>query len=456
MATLTSSDAAHLLRRVGFGGSTAEITALTGLTREAAVADVLDFSAAPTVVAPADLGDENQWWAHSNAIDWWMHRMADTPKPLQEKIALLWHGHFCSGQEAVGDMRDMFDQNQLFRPAGPGNAGGLGLANFRDLCWQVSIGGAMLVYLNNDTNVRGAEQENFGRELMELFTLGVGNYTESDVISMAKAWTGHNTVGWNGSEYDATYLFRANRHDTTNKTLFGITQNWDAPDTVDELVNGSKRSTTAQFIAATVYQFFTREAASPSTVQQLADAFVAGGMSIRPLIEAVLLHDDFWAPATRYAIVRSPVEFVVATLKQTGYRFTASSAEGRNFLEPMGQTPFEPPNVAGWGVNGYWLSTATAWARGNFASWLRWKVGDGANQLPFLPELKAGSNGRVALSAAAAITLLLDRLGIVEPSPATRARLEAWYSAANTPSNGWSIRGNALMLGLLTPDFQLA
>jgi uncharacterized protein (DUF1800 family) len=456
MATLTSSDAAHLLRRVGFGGTAAEIDALTGATREAAVSEVLDFTSAPDVVPPADLGDENQWWAHSNAIDWWVHRMADSPKPLQEKVALLWHGHFCSGQETVGDMRDMFTQNQLFRPAGPGNPGGLGLGSFRDLCWQVAISGAMLVYLNNDTNVRGAEQENFARELMELFTLGVGNFTEADVIAMAKAWTGHNTVGWNGSEYDATYLFRANRHDTGNKTLFGITQNWDAPATIDELVNGSKQAVTARFIALTAYQFFTREVPSPSTVQQLADVFVASGMDVRSLIEAVLLHDDFWHPSTRYALVRTPVEFVVATLRRTGYRFTPNSAEGRNFLTPMGQTPFEPPNVAGWGVNGYWLSTATAWARGNFASWMRWKVGDAANQLPILPELKAGSNGRVALSAPAAVSVLFDALGIVEPSPATRARLEAWYTAANTSSNGWSIRGNALMLGLLTPDFQLA
>jgi uncharacterized protein (DUF1800 family) len=456
MATLTSSDAAHLLRRVGFGGTTAEIDALTGLTREAAVADVLDFSAAPVVVEPPGLDDDNQWWAHSNAIDWWVHRMADTPKPLQEKLALFWHGHFCSGQETVGDMRDMFTQNQLFRPAGPGNSGGLGLGAFRDLLWQMSIGGAMLVYLNNDTNVRGAEQENFARELMELFTLGVGNFTEADVVAMAKAWTGHNTVGWNGSEYDATYLFRSNRHDTSDKTLFGITRNWDAPETIDELVTGSRQAATAQFLAITAYQFFTAEIPPASTVQQLVDAFVASGMSVRALVEAVLLHDDFWSAQARYALVRSPVEFVVATLKRTGMRFEPNSARGRGFLEPMGQTPFEPPNVAGWGLNGYWLSTATAWARGNFASWMRWQVGDEPDQLPILPELATGSNGRVALSAPAAITLLFDVLGIVEPSAATRTRLEAWYSAANTPSNGWSIRGNALMLGLLTPDFQLA
>jgi uncharacterized protein (DUF1800 family) len=425
MATLTNSDAAHLLRRAGFGGTSSEITALTGLTRDAAVDQVLDLTSAPVVDVPTDLADENQWWAQSNTIDWWLHRMADTTKPLQEKVCLFWHGHFCSSQSSVEDMTDMFTQNQILRPAGPGNTGGLGLGAFRDLCWQVSISGAMLVYLNNDTNVKGNEQENFARELMELFTLGVGHFTESDVIAMAKAWTGHNTVGWNGTTYDATYLFRPTKHDTTTKTLFGIAQNWDAPATVDEIVNGSKRPDAARFIARKVFRFFVHDHPSDAVVQQLADAFVAGGMNVRALVRATLLHDEFWAPSTRWALVRSPVEWIVAVLRRTGYRFTPNSAEGRWFLDQMGQTLFAPPNVAGWGMNGYWLSTASAWARGGLASWMRWKVGDDPGELPLLPELTTGSNGRVPLTAAAAIQVLFDLLGITEPSAATRARLEA-------------------------------
>jgi len=186
-------------------------------------------------------------------------------------------------------------------------------------------------------------------------------------------------------------------------------------------------------------------------------------MNTSALVQATLLHDDFWNPANRYAIVRSPIEWIVASLRRTGYRFKANSAEGRNYIENMGQTPFDPPNVAGWKMNGYWLSTATAWARGNFASWLRWKVTDTGDLSTFLLPLKAGTNGKVALTATDAINTLFDTLGLLHPSlsvaevsPATRARFEAWYTAANTSANGWSIRGNALMIGLLSPDFQLA
>ena len=474
MATLNSSDAAHFLRRVGFGATTAEIAAYTGLTREAAVAQAMDFTAAPAVVPPLDLDNESQWWAHSNAIDWWLHRMADTTHPLQEKIALFWHNHFCTGQSTISNMVDMFTQNQLFRPAGPGNATGLGLGSFRDLTREVALGGAMLVYLNNDTNYKGREQENFARELMELFTVGVGHYSEPDVVAMAKAWTGHNVVGWDSvtNKYNTTYQFFASRHDTANKSLFGGAasatygaqpRNWNALETIDELVLGIKQADTARYVARKMYKYFVSETPTDAAVQQLATAWIAGGMSIASLVAATLLHDDFWAPANRYAIVRSPIEWVVASLRRTGYRFTPNSAEGRNYIEGMGQTPFDPPNVAGWKMNAYWLSTATAWSRGNFASWLRWKVTDTGALATLLVPLKAGANGRVALTATEAITTLFDTLGVVHPSigvaelsPATRARFEAWYTAANTSTNGWSIRGNALMLGLLSPDFQLA
>jgi uncharacterized protein (DUF1800 family) len=466
MATLTSSDAAHFLRRVGFGGTTAEIDSYTGLTREDAVTLALDFTSAPEVVAPAGLDNESQWWAHSNAVDWWIHRMADTTHPLQEKITLFWHNHFCSGQSAVGDMNQMFLQNQLLRPAGPGNAGGLGLGHFRDLTAAVSFGGAMLVYLNNDTNRKGREQENFARELMELFTVGVGHYTEADVVAMAKAWTGHNTVGWvPAGYYDATYRYYDERHDKTNKSLFGGAasslfgaqpRNWDAAETIDELVLGMKQADTARYVARKMYRFFISENPSDAAVQELADAWIAGGMQIAALVQATLLHDDFWAPQNRSAIVRSPIDWVVATLRRTGHRFTANSGEGRNFLESMGHVPFDPPNVAGWKMNGYWLSTAAAWARGGFASWLRWKVRDDGQLPNVLTALRAGGNGRVALTASEAADEVFALLGITDLSPATRGRFEAWYDAANATGNGWSIRGSALMLGLLSPDFQLA
>ena len=180
---ISQSDAAHLLRRVGFGPTAAEITALAAQpTREAAVDTVLNTGGQPAVVKPAAVGGDSNYEGWVAALEWWLQRMVTTPVPVVEKMVLFWHGHFATSNDKVTDMQLMWDQQELFRTAG--------LGNFRDLVWNMSIGPAMLIYLDNETNEVGAEQENFGRELMELFTCGIGNYTEADVVSMARAWTG--------------------------------------------------------------------------------------------------------------------------------------------------------------------------------------------------------------------------------------------------------------------------
>lgn len=440
---LTQAEAAHFLRRTGFGATRAEIDALTPLTRAQAVARALDFSTAPAVTEPTRLRDANHWWAHTDSILWWLQRMATTTTPLQEKLALFWHNHFCSAMSKVDNMVDLFAQNQLFRNAGTGP--------FRQLLGDVSFGGAMLVYLDNDANRAGNVQENFGRELMELFTLGVGNYTEADVVSMARSWTGHNVVGWvPAGNYDTTYKFYANRHDAGQKTLFGVTQNWDAPATLDALVTGPKQAACARFIARKLFRFFVHPNPSDAVVQQLADVFVANGMQIGPLVQAILLHDEFWAPTARFALVKSPVELVVDVMKRAGTNILDSGSL-RWFLEPMGQLPFDPPNVAGWGQNGYWLSTATMWARGRFAEWLGWRIDDA--DVNFLPELADGTVN--TMSASAFSQLLFDRLGIFEPSAPTRTRLEQWFTQTNTSSSRWAIRSQAVQLGVLCPEFQV-
>ena len=201
-----------------------------------------------------------------------------------------------------------------------------------------------------------------------------------DVVAMAKAWTGHNIIGWVTDYNDTTYRFYPTKHDNTNKSLFGGSssllygaqpRNWNALETIEELVFGLKQADTARYVARKMYKFFIGDSPSDAAVQDLATAWIAGGMEIAALVQATLLHADFWAAESRYAIVRSPIDWIVATLRRTGYRFKVNSAEGRNFIDGMGQVPFDPPNVAGWKMNGYWLSTATAWARGNFSSWMR-------------------------------------------------------------------------------------
>ena len=432
---LTSSDAAHLLRRVGFGGTTGEINALVGLSRADAIDRVLDIGAAPSIAPLPPFDPSSQWAQYVEVVYWWINRMVTTPTPVQEKLTLFWHGHFTSAHNKVQSMLHMFGQNLTLR------AGALG--NFGDLCKAVAVDSAMLEYLDNARNVSGVVNENFARELMELFTLGVGNYTQADVVAMARAWTGHNTVGWSNNGYDYSYVFNANRHDTTSKTLFGISRAWNGPETIDEIVNGSKRLACARFIARKLVRFLAFGDPSDATVQVHADAFAASNMSIRTLVRSILLSDEFWAPSTRYARVKSPTEFAVDLLRRTGVP-ARSSGLAEWALAPMGQELFNPPNVSGWGQDDYWLSTSTAWARGAWLWYMRWQ----ASSRGFL----AGVENR---SLSDAVQTMFDALGILEPSIVTRTRLEVWF-AQSVQQDAWALPANALAVGALTSDFQLA
>jgi len=405
---LTRADAAHLLRRVGFGGKNNEIDALVGLTRTVAVDRVMDLSTAPPVARPAGIDQpSSQWGAWVAATTWWLQRMVDTPMPLQEQMVLFWHGHFATQQSKVGEIAYLFDQQQTFRS--------LGLGSFRDLVQAVAVDKAMLIYLDNATNNKYVPQENFARELMELFTLGVGNYTEADVAAVAKAWTGHNQTGWVNGVFDASYKFWPTRHDTTNKTIFGITKNWDGPDVVDELVLRSKQSVCAAFIAKKLFAYFANTTPSDTTVGDLTAAFVGSNMNIAALVRAILLHDEFWGPNSRLALVKSPVEFVVSMMRRTGLAMPDAGLTWS--LPPMGQVPFDPPNVAGWGQNGYWLTTANLWGRGTWLNYIQWGLGP-------TPTFGALSS----MTPATGTQALFDILGIDAPSAATRARVEAWWS----------------------------
>ena len=432
--TLDRAAAAHLLRRVGWGPSLAEVDALVGMDRVAAVDQVL-AAAVPPVVPPPDLGRPEQWDAHSDALDWWITRMMTTPAPLLERMTLFWHGHFCSAQEKVYDMAAMFAQQQIFRT--------MGMGKLRDMAKAVAVSSAMLVYLDNADNVKGAEQENFGRELMELFTVGIGSFTEQDVIAMAKAWTGHNIVGWTGSTTDTTYVFKPTKHDTTMKTLFGVTQNWDGPQTIDALCSGAPGAATAHFITKKLFSFLAHTNPSPATIDALAAPFLASDLDIGPLVRAILLHDDFWAPVSRYALVKSPIDFVASTLRRTNIPVSAAGLLWS--MDAMGQVPFDPPDVSGWKQNAYWISTATLSARGKWLEHLRWQVDGG-----LFPGLQQ-------MTASAAVQRIFDQLAIFDPEPATRTRLESWFTTVKTAPGwlGWSLDVNGLVVGALCPDWQV-
>ncbi len=460
-STVTRADAAHLLRRTGFGGTADEITTLTGRTRSECVDAVMGFRAGDPVPAGPDVPPpftpvrDGQWRQHADLLDWWITRLVDmpnptavpspvppvaSPTPLQEQMTLFWHDHFACAQDKVHDIGVMFDQVRLFRRAG--------LGSFRDLLRAVSVHPAMLVYLDNESNVAGAEQENFARELMELYTIGVGEFSEDDVIAMARAWTGHNTVGWNGSVDDHTYVYRPDRHDHGPKTLFGITADFNgiamAPgerDVVDELCFGVKQIATARFLARKVFAWFAHPDPTEAVVSELAGVFVASGMSIAALVRAVLLHDAFWGPESRWNRVKSPVEFVVSLFRRLPVRPADAGLRWR--MEPLGQILFDPPGVAGWPSGAGWLSTATAWGRGGFVQGLRWR----ASEAGFLA-------GIDTLDPAAGAGAVFDAFGIEEVSAATRSAVERWFADARAGAR-WSIPPQGFVVGALCPEFQL-
>ena len=298
--------------------------------------------------------------------------MATTTTPLQEKLTLFWHGHFATANDKVDDPRLMYLQNALFRSMAAGN--------FRDLVQQMSLQPAMLIWLDNDPNTKGHPNENFARELMELFVLGVGNYTQDDVVASARAWTGHNTLDSDRTQYH----FYPNRHDTGLKTFMGVTQNWDGPDIINFMLrdDATRKGIAARFIAKKMWSFFAYPGPDDTIVTTLADAFVAADLSIAALVRAIFNHPAFLSPAAKQGLVRSPAEWVVTCMRGVG--ISAVNANPQWWMEDMGQALFEPPNVSGWRPNGYWLTTSRIWARVNWTRYIIWKngVGDTLNAHP--------------------------------------------------------------------------
>ncbi len=431
------ADIAHLLRRSGFGGTAAQIATLAAQPWSTTVDQLLDFSGAPADTEPAFLTDSTvgDWDKEFRLQAWWLDRMATSTTPLQEKLAFFWHGHFATANYKVSDARLMYLQNALFRSLASGA--------FLDLVQQVSLQPAMLIWLDNDPNEKGHPNENFARELMELFTLGVDQYTQDDVVASARAWTGHNTLDGDRTQYH----FYPTRHDDGLKTFMGVTQNWDGPDIVNFILRDdpTHREIAARFIAAKMWSFFAYPGPDAGIVTALASAFLSADLSIAALVRAIFNHPAFLSDAAKQGLVRSPVEWVVACIRAVG--LSAVDANPQWWMEDMGQQLFEPPNVSGWRPNGYWLTTSRVWARANWSRYIIWRK-DTANTL----------SGIVGMTVPAAVQHAFDALGVDSPTAHTRAGLEAWLTAQRADNNAWTNWSfiNLLTLVMLSPEFNLA
>jgi uncharacterized protein (DUF1800 family) len=429
---ISQSDAAHLLRRSGFGATQAKIDELAALpSREAAVDRVLDLTLAPGYDPPIGtqwVGDQYGSW--KTMTNWWIDRMRTTPTPIVEKLMLFWHGHFVSSIQKV-DMGLLMGQHFTMRR--------YGLGSFHTLAQAISIDPAMLWYLDNVVNTKQSPQENFGRELMELFTMGPSGYTQTDVVAMTRAWTGHSV-----NDGLRSYLFRPSWHDTAPESLFDLVGDWDGPAALTNVLKGARAKQSSEFITAKMFSFFAYPiAATDPIVVDMASTFRMTGLDIMSLVKLIFRSPAFWSDTARYGLVRSPVEWLIAALQATG--LSAQQVPAQTFMAEAGHCLFSAPDVSGWKQNDYWLTTAGMWARSHYATGLRstaWTKG-------FNTELQNATPANIATSG-------FQKFGIVDPSPGTRAAIEAWATKSKADGDAWAIPINLTQLLLLSPDFMVA
>lgn len=366
------ADIEHLLRRTEFIARperVAELMALPSLS--AAIANILNVPAEPGTVTFSDTATTSSAQSNEYAA-YWLGRMVSSPRPMQERMSLFWHGHFVSSNRKVTNGFAMRDQIDLFRRTG--------LGNFRTLATAMSTQVAMLIYLDNYRNRNTSRNENFARELMELFVLGVGNYTEADVQAASAAWTGHSM-----DSTTETYLWRPTWHDTSRKTFLGrainagTDQTLHGAETINVMLgtgivpatatNTANRGRATRLVAAEhlsrkLWAEFAGTTPSTTVVAAMRDALIKANFSIKPWVTAMLLRPEFYTLEVKRGLVRSPISAAVAALAATG---TSLGTSWVYDLDSMGQRPLYPPNVSGWRTNGYWLNAAAMTARATLA-----------------------------------------------------------------------------------------
>ena len=361
--------ARHLLNRTSFAAQTNEIDDYAKLTREQAVDRLLNetrrtaaypapkWTAKYERVYKPDMTQEQRMQANRRELvergleirTWWVAEMLSTPSPLTEKMTLFWHNHFATSQQKVRSANLMYRQNVMLRNYAVGNFGAM--------LREVSKDPAMLIYLDGAQNRKGAPNENFAREVMELFTLGEGHYSEQDIKEVARAFT-----GWSIDADAGEFRFRRLAHDDGSKTVFGIEGKFNGDDIVTLLL---QQPATGEFIVSKLWREFVSPEPDAVVVAQLAATWRAANYEMKPLLRAMFLSDAFWASANRGALVKSPVDLVVGSLRQ--FRFSVEDpAPFAVILRQLGQDLFNPPNVKGWPVGDAWLNTTTLLARKGF------------------------------------------------------------------------------------------
>ena len=392
--------AAHLLERAGFGGTPEEVERLAALGLEGAVRRLVYFEGvsgdapmpdfdhsgvfdpgldpfppsrpATTELARAEgeaLGIKVKaggnrpiqpvvnaffYWLRASRLEtdrvaqWWAGRMLTTPRPLQEKAALFWHGHFATNEDKVRDYRKMLQQVELFQARG--------LGGFHALLVAVGKDPAMLAFLDAGINVKGSPNENFAREIMELFTMGPGNYTENDIREGARAFTGWNFRG-------TAFAFNPEDHDEGEKSFLGRTGPLDGEDVIAVIM---EQDATARFVASKLYRYFVRDDLEPALAGELGARLRDLDFEIAPFLGMLFTSRDFYAPASVGTRIKGPVELVVSTYRKLGLDELPGVPDFNVVTGSLGQHLLHPPTVAGWSHGRSWVTPGLLFERGNF------------------------------------------------------------------------------------------
>jgi uncharacterized protein (DUF1800 family) len=284
---------------------------------------------------------------------WWLQRMVSGPRPLQEKLVLFWHGHFATSAQKVKDAYLMWKQNEVFRRHTSGS--------WLTLLTEVSKDPAMLLWLDQAQSRKQHPNENFAREVMELFALGEGNYSEKDITEAARAFT-----GWSYDRLNQEFIYRRNQHDGEPKTIFGKTGNFSGDDVLKSIV---AQPQAARFITRKLWTFFANDNPSDNLVDALANRFRSNRLEFKPLLKVIFLSEEFYAPEVMRQQVKSPVQWLVSSVRMLE-RDLPPNQLAATALRQLGQDLLMPPNVKGWDGGLSWITTSNLLNRYNYAGYL--------------------------------------------------------------------------------------
>jgi len=468
--------ARHLLERAGFGLPPSAAQRLASMSLTEAVNALVDYERYPqNMVEPdwlpeiPDPREERKKLAALSAEarqqmrrerqrqereallrlqGWWVDRMLRTERPLEEKMTLFWHGHFAVSAQKVRSTRLHYELNQIFRTHATGN--------FGHLVRAVGKSPAMLEYLDNRLNRKGHPNENWARELFELFTLGIGHYTENDIKEAARAFTGWTARG-------GSFVYDARQHDDGEKVIFGRVGRFDGDQVIDLVL---QQPACAEFICRKLWVFFVSENPDPEAVKELAKTFRDSGYELKPVLRQMFMSRAFYSPEVMGSQIKSPAFFVTNAVGKLGVNPDERMPLVLLAMKAMGQELFVPPNVKGWEGGRAWISTNSLLTRSSFTGYLVAGVspsfgGEGKARLktlsspppssasPFASPMMSDTPSMMSQDVLGSSDSMPLRdedvreflLALAEDNRSSRQRFRTWFNASEffAPYESWSV-----------------